>query len=88
MTDKTKMPDDVRQAWERYQSACYEAFTKDELIAALKYLIHNEALASLRSGGMEVVTGGCGCCSEELTKSVPPEIMAVINHFGLPHTKE
>lgn len=63
-------------------------FTNEQLMAALAYLIHNEALAYLHSGGMEVVTGGCGCCSEELTKTVPPEVMAVINHIGIPDSNE
>ena len=31
-------------------------FTNEQLMAALAYLIHNEALAYLHSGGMEVVT--------------------------------
>lgn len=54
----------------------------EQYLAALHWLIENEAMPYLHSGGMGVLLDGENGM-EDITAKVPPEVMAVINRIGL-----
>lgn len=65
----------------------WEVLNLERLVIAFAWLISKEALVTRDfSGALSLHTGGCGCCSSDLTAECPEDvketIVAFINEMG------